>query len=257
MHYCTQGGNNVTILNERANTKKIIYLSKAINSRSESISYLNKIYITGGIPASDEVYELDVATELLTAKEKMLTKKFWHGLCIAANDIYSIGGQSNANQLNFFSDCQKYSITANKWTGLPDLLTPRDACAVFSLNEKEVYAFGGLSYTGNLDSIERINVHAPTKWEYICVSNIISGRYHLQAIQIGVWDVMVFGGNVKNTYRLSLDKNICMPCEMLPIEGGFSFTAPMYDGECIYAVYFNKNVHSYSINSKKWSIIQL
>jgi len=192
IHYWSNGGNKLTICNLPTKTKSTFIFANNFCTDADSISYQNKIFIIGGNAPSDQTYEIDYKSLILLAKSPMLKKKWAHALCIACEEIYSIGGW----ECTWSANCQKYTISSNKWNSLPNLLSDAHRNAAFSFNEKEVYSLGGRHSggCGYLNTIERLSIVNPLCWEIVNMQNAFSPRESIHAIQITVKDVLVFGG---------------------------------------------------------------
>ena len=125
----------------------------------------------------------------LLTKANMLKGKYLHTLCTAKREIYSIGGIDGS----YSADCQKYSVTKNKWMSLPNLQIIRAYCAAFSFNNNEVYVLGGHNRTDVVNTMEKINAANPIKWEFATIINKYNGSIAIHAIQINSNEVIVFG----------------------------------------------------------------
>ena len=190
VHYCINGSQNITLYDVSAKSKRAITVDKVINRGAESISHGLKIFIIGGNePLSNTNYELSINENKLVERRPMFLKKYAHSLCIAGDNIYSIGG----NDSTFVSDCQKYSIIKNEWNYLPKLITDRGFCASFSFNGNEIYAMGGNSRSGITQTTEKINILNPLKWENVNISNPMIAKCGIHGIQISINEVLIFG----------------------------------------------------------------
>ena len=252
--------NVVTLLNPTTLVKTPIVLNKSIDADAESISFAERIFIMGDRSYTRNVYEIGLETKSLISKADMLMGKKSHGLCIARRQIYSIGGSNG----NCIGDCEKYSVARDEWSTLPNLQTPRFG-NVFSFNDMEVYTIGGFNTTSYFNTIEKLNVIECKKWVYVKTTNAFSPRDALNAVQINAHEVIVFGGiKVKEEYSsfyiLKMGDNIefITPQSKMKKNAIFCYTAaPIFDGENVYGVDHQRNVHVYSVvGSKKWKMIK-
>ena len=135
-------------------------------------NYENCLYFTGGQEYIKEASKLflSISKNLLVQNAAKLPKmKFshWNHSMIADRDkIYVIGGY-NSNK------CEVYDIKTKTWTEMPDLIVRERQRSMLFLENNFLYCFMGLSQTGILDSIERINIeNIEAGWETIIVDNI-------------------------------------------------------------------------------------
>ena len=176
--------NFIIIYNIYSKTSSKIAISEIIDSCSQSISHQSKIFFIGG-NLLDNVYQFNYISKLMTQKSPMLMKKLAFALCKAKEIIYSLAGYDSHQVL---SDCQRYSISQDKWEQLPSLQKKRECPAAFAFNNKDIYVIGGYNKT-RLDTIEKM---AKDKWVYISIEGIPCMSC-IDAIQIGRSEVLVFG----------------------------------------------------------------
>ena len=133
----------------------------------------------------------------------MLLKKYGHGLRSAKGQIYSIGVCVE----NATKDCEKYSILHDKWKGLPNLNQKRYYMAAFVFGNDSIYALAGYTGRVNINSMERMNILSPLRWDKIEISNSFSVRRSIHAIEIGPNEVLVFGSRVTRNTMIFQPKN--------------------------------------------------
>ena len=252
VHCCDN--NAITIYNVHAINNFI--LNGPFAWGTDSISLFNRVFVIGDNSCSSKVFELDMTTRSLLQKENMLKGKRTQTLCAGFSNIYSIGGYIR----DATSNCQKYSIYKNKWMKLPDLSVARCHCAAFCFCFSEVYALGGWDGDNNLNTMEKINIRKPIKWNSVIIENPFSKRTGIQAIQISVSEVIVFGGVAKKFYNESYILHFeecgvyCKKSRNLQLKGEFQeCPAPIFDGENVYANN-TEALQIYSIKDKKWKI---
>ena len=109
----------MALYNPLLNTRKYFSLIESPNHYADTIAFRYKIFFIGGGGNSEInlVLQLNVKSMKFTTKNPMLICKFEVALCIASEDIYSLGGYRQG----FLSDCQKYSIKFDKWERLSNL----------------------------------------------------------------------------------------------------------------------------------------
>ena len=212
-----------------------------INLYAESIAVGNRIFVAGGdSPLIDNVYEIDIKTCTLIEKAHLLRKTHHFSLCNANDYIYLVGGELPKESHS--SDCEKYSISLNKWTFLPKLLAEEIInAAVFTIKNATLFVIGGYcgKQGGNINSMEKLNILKPTKWEYVTVKNVFSGRTSIQAYPINVNEVIVFGGCTPECYVLTIGDVVECREEVGQMAhlGNFCCTAAsVCDGRHIYGV---------------------
>jgi len=121
----------------------------------------------GGSGPITDVYEIHIKDGNLMPKESVLCSKHMHNLCECFSYIYSIGGNHPATK-----DSEKYSIANNKWYSLPDLNTERHAAATFIFNSRYLFAFCGMCTNAHINTLERLLLSNPTKWEFIIAKTL-------------------------------------------------------------------------------------
>jgi hypothetical protein len=190
VHYWS--GNTLTIYHPDNSTKRVYNLKKPINEYSDSIAYLNRIFIAGGNGPSAETFEVDYKEGNLIPKDSMKCKKYWHTLCLEGDFIYSVGGTHNGSEA--YNDCEKYSISQNKWEPISNLNAARICCCSFSFNKTHLYTFAGY-YAGsnNLNSLERYSILTQGAWEVMTVKNPCGTRFDVHGIQTKKNEAIVFG----------------------------------------------------------------
>ena len=129
----------------------------------------NCLYFTGGQDYIKEAGKLFISISKnphsQNAKKLPLMKySHWNHSMIAEKDkIYVIGGY-NSNK------CEVYDITKKTWNEMPDLIAKERQRSMLFVEKNFLYCFMGLSQTGILDSIERINIdNIDAGWETIIV----------------------------------------------------------------------------------------
>ena len=131
----------------------------------------NCLYFTGGQDYIKEAGKLFISISKnphsQNAKKLPLMKySHWNHSMIAEKDkIYVIGGY-NSNK------CEVYDITKKTWNEMPDLIAKERQRSMLFVEKNFLYCFMGLSQTGILDSIERINIdNFDAGWETIIIDN--------------------------------------------------------------------------------------
>ena len=215
----------------------------------------------GSSSNANKVQQFNVFTKKLVYKSDMLTKKYWHSLCSVNSEIYSLGGN---NGQAYFNDCQKYKISQNIWSKLPNLQCPRGACASFSFNGRTIYVLGGCKNAGSdldlMNTCEKLDIISERIWEYVMINNIFSPRQCIQAISIAKGVVLLFGGYESESYTIEIKekKMSCKKNSKMKEDCQFyNCSSPLYDGGCVFAVDYSHKIHKYSVNEKIWSIIKL
>ena len=260
IHYCKDSS---LLIYDISTEKKIaLQMDQAFNEKSDSILFHEQVFIIGGANAFSipikEVHMFGLQSKQLEKKGDMLVGKYGHGLCIEGEHIYSIGGSNGAE----IKDCQKYSVTQNKWTTLPYLNVERHQCAVFEFHGY-IFALCGICKKGCLNTMEKIESKNALSWNDVDISKTFTAKRGLQAISIGTSEVLVFGDYYSDykceSYVMTFkdDKIVCKSSSNLKQASRFFCTAaPVFDGENVYAVDSGKDIHIYSVSKKSWSIIK-
>ena len=106
--------------------------------------------------------------------------------------LYGVGGESFSGVLK---EAEKYTISKNRWTGLPNLIYERKWPGLCCFEELkfyyDVYCFCGYAKK-RLKSIERYN-GINGKWTKFEKDERTVGNFHLRALQYKD-DILVFGG---------------------------------------------------------------
>ena len=134
-------------------------------------NYENSLYFTGGqdyIKAAGKLF-LSISKNILSQNAKklpLMRYSHWNHSMIADKDkIYVIGGYNSKK-------CEIYDITSKTWSEMPDLNEKERQRCMLLVEKNFLYCFMGLSQSGILDSIERINIdNIDVGWESIIVEN--------------------------------------------------------------------------------------
>jgi len=248
----------LTLFNTLTNNKSTITIDKHIDTFAESIAFFQRIFVIGGAypDGNDDTFEIAWKSKNTITKMNMLAKKCFHSLCCDISYIYTIGGYSSA----ILNDAQKYSVAQNKWIKLPDLQSCRWCSAVFVFN-KDIYAIGGYGANSIDVSVEKINPINDLSWQYIKLDGSFTPRYMAHGIEVNSKQVLLFGGNSTETKiecnLLTICSNISSKRVANLMEGGefYCSAAPICDGESVYAIDLNRNIHRYSLKKGSWTII--
>ena len=147
----------------------------------------------------------------------------------------------------------------DSWKVLPNLQSERHCSGVFTFNNTYVYSVCGNKNELYINSIEKLNITRHTEWEFVGVSNMMSIREAIHAIQISPTEVLVFGGFPRKTdcYLLMMgDKIKCIESSNMTEGGSFyCCAAPLFVDTCVYASDIDKRIHIFSTIDKKWDVI--
>lgn len=144
--------NIIKIYNFSLELKKQVTVNQSFSQGAGSISHFNRIFIIGGwSPALYDTYDIEINNGKVTKKAMMLQAKGHTGLCKRYTEIFGIGGWNGVAM----SDCEKYSITNDKWEPIANLQTPIHASAVFLYDLRYIYSICGFS-TGCTNIAERL-----------------------------------------------------------------------------------------------------
>ena len=97
-----------------------------------------------------------------------------------------------------------------------------------------------------------IQLSNPLKWDH--------ARTHVNAIQISNNEVLVFGGFSEKceSFILLIMESIVTCTRDADLEKGANFSyssAPIFNGEEVFAGDSSRNINIYSLNEKKWKVI--
>jgi Kelch motif len=115
-------------------------------------------YSGGGHPiSSTEVYLLNPYTRTYKILPEMLEARHSHGIAYSNGSIYIIGGIKNVFFAGaYIRNCEKYSLSTNKWEKIYDMDTGRGDVSAISIND-QILIFGrGSNYLVEYDSKEFI-----------------------------------------------------------------------------------------------------
>jgi hypothetical protein len=250
VHYWNE--DKLTIVDSTTMKTSTITLNKHICEQAESISFLDRVFIIGGNMTAD-TFEVDLFAKELISKTPMNCKKKDFGLCLNEGCFYSIGGLSGTVHMESMAECEKYSIAENKWAALPNLNVPRYYCAAFAYNCSYIYALAGFGQ----NSMERLAIGKPEKWETIKYTAPFTTRHGMQAIQVKYDEILVFGAydiNANNEcYRIAMHEVKFTKTSNLQTGACFyNSESPIYDGKDVYAVDTNRKLHHFLMNENKW-----
>jgi len=212
-------------------------------------NYENCLYFTGGQEYIKEAGKLFLSINknslVQNATKLPLMKNYhWNHSMIADKDkIYIIGGY-NSNK------CEYYDITNKTWNDMPDLTAKERQRTMLFIENNYLYCFMGLSQTGILETVERINLEKiESGWESIIVDNC--GDINLKFYGAGIIrmnqtnKIFFIGGKKENKkketvykrsiYEFSFD-DYKMTVSDFKIENDLAFVEnklyPMDDNDC-------------------------
>ena len=134
-------------------------------------NYENCLYFTGGQEYIKEAGKLFLSISknslVQNATKLPLMKNYhWNHSMIAEKGIIYVIGGYNSNK------CEFYDIAKKTWNDMPDLIAKERQRSMLFIEKNYLYCFMGLSQTGILDSVERINLDKKESgWENIIVDN--------------------------------------------------------------------------------------
>ena len=178
-----------------------------------SINVGYSLYISGGVERKAEESNQEDSSSLflifnssngqLKRLPDMLTARHSHSIIHFKEFIYAVGGCVNRTS-------ERFSLKTLKWEPLPSLNSEERQKPVLFGYKNFIYAFFGHRKSSSdnsivfLDTIERLNINSPTKWENIpTVRSNLSNPDDLQTtgaaiIPIGQNEILLFGGKTKN-----------------------------------------------------------
>jgi len=168
------------------------------------------VYFTGGYDdlkyrSHNLCYCYDLLSGQMMQVPQMIYPRSSHGICQTSNHIYVCGGRldGDAPQKSF----ERYSISLNTWERLPDAPTGAIRPLLVSLNDRQIFKFGGIGGQGSDNgancSIERFDCD---KKEWLVCNYVVKGqvsqinslgfglRPAMAGVQIGHNTILVFGG---------------------------------------------------------------
>lgn len=129
---------------------------------AEAVSKDNLIYIVGGNVKGDsstskqlEMFDIRHPENGWVRKADMPTGRNAHGACIVDEKIYVAGGMHNGSSIT--NRFEMYDIRTNKWSGLPNMPTPRRHLSLEVIG-KSIYAIGGYYGDESLITVERFDI---------------------------------------------------------------------------------------------------
>eukprot|EP00826_Nyctotherus_ovalis_P052460 TRINITY_DN6646_c0_g1_i7.p1 TRINITY_DN6646_c0_g1~~TRINITY_DN6646_c0_g1_i7.p1 ORF type:complete len:488 (-),score=47.25 TRINITY_DN6646_c0_g1_i7:136-1542(-) len=160
---------------------------------SSVICISGRIFISGGSPLTNATEEYFEETSALLPKAPMKYSKNNHTIQIVGKILFATVGGYNETYL---SCCEEYSIVNDKWEELPSLNTPRHCAATIFLDNKLLYAIGGI----NSDSgIEVLNYSEKKTWTVVNIMiNEIVLNNSPKALILSKNEILVFSGNNDN-----------------------------------------------------------
>lgn len=176
-------------------SKITVNLSKTVIKKFEAyhsiLNYKGKFYISGGYATSKMFYRYNSVSNDFIKLESMLTGHSYHNLLGVSNSIFAITG--------FKTDkVEKYNIEQNKWLPMPPLDTPRSWPSCFSIDEKYIFLFGGLSDNVDLSTIkvvERLDITSDkAKWETLDITYEKEFPFYLGILKLSNEKILLLGG---------------------------------------------------------------
>lgn len=176
-------------------SKIIVDLSKTVIKKFEAyhsiLNYKGKFYISGGYATSKMFYRYNSHSNEFVKLEDMLTGHSYHNLLGVANSIFAITG--------FKTDkVEKYIIDQNKWVPMPKLDTPRSWPSCFSIDDKYIFLFGGLSHNVEMSTIkvvERLDItNEKPQWETLDITYDQKFPFYLGVLKVSNDKILLLGG---------------------------------------------------------------
>jgi hypothetical protein len=130
------------------------------------IRYNRFLFICGGLltpededsTPTDYCFILNLENNEVKIRKQMLTPKYLHSLCKFNRIHIIVVGGYNSNT------CEKYSLTSDSWTRMPNLNKHRESCSLILYNKMMLYAFGGVYEKAYVDTIECLDLIKGTEW---------------------------------------------------------------------------------------------
>ena len=134
-------------------------------------NYGNCLYFAGGQEYIKEAGKLflSISNSFPTqnaVKLPLMKRNHWnHSMISNEGKIYVIGGYNSKK-------CEIYDINNKSWKDMPDLNEKERQRTMLFIENNYLYCFMGLSQTGILDSIERINLEKmDAEWENLIINH--------------------------------------------------------------------------------------
>ena len=120
----------------------------------------NRIFLSGGDePVVNTLNEYIEESQTLIAREHMNYSKCEHKAePISFSDFVTVGGNDGNSSISY---CEQYSLKHNKWLKMPSLNRSRRFPATAFLNNKYLYAIGGI---GSNNEIEMLDLGEWLNW---------------------------------------------------------------------------------------------
>lgn len=91
-------------------------------------------------PSSDQTFKYDIKLDTFEKRANMLRPRQAFGLAYLRDEIFVICG-ANSHQTTPW--CEKYCITSDTWSMMPDMLEGLVGCSVQILKSRYLYILGG------------------------------------------------------------------------------------------------------------------
>jgi hypothetical protein len=181
-----------------ANTK-----IKRYESYHSTLNYKEKFYIGGGYSNPKMFYEYDISKNEFKKLKDMITGHSYHCLLGIANEIFAISGFKSKK-------AEKYEISNDSWSSLPDVNISRSWPSCVFVNDRYIYIFGGLNEpeTTACKTIEKLDLSLCKTWEIVNAAQMQNESYFIPCYSglLQLPDcILLFGGKV-NTSELNTNK---------------------------------------------------
>ncbi|MDR3542272.1 MAG: hypothetical protein P4L69_15115 [Desulfosporosinus sp.] len=252
-------------------TKKVSTLTIGcdhLDNYSSTIFVGDNLYIIGGEGPSSAVYSLEIVDgiaecEAIKKKELRVARSRLGLSQYAGNYIYALGGW---NSKTLVKCCEKYDIENDNWNALKDLSEGKCLLSACVTNEF-IYAIGGCTTEGHLDSIERMNIFKEYEsWEKLVIDNEDEGwiaRCSCGACKINEDTIMIFGGSYDSKCRAEcyLMKSVNnaavirkLPDNLAKADDFCLIANSVIRNGQLYSLSWGKNLHVCDLKSKTWKI---
>ena len=228
-----------------------------IESASSTQELSNKTYQIKCHPSALNVRQYTQSVQHLP---DMLYPKIFNAIVASLKVVYILGGcRYKEGEFSIVKDCEAYMSEEGRWVPLPPLNKHKQALGCCILEDKIIYAFGGMSNNGSEEhEIETLAItRRIATWKYIKTNDCRLLVPDMKAFPISKSSIILFGGVLPgNTLIYSLIDNKIIQQKDTLIDTFRGKTSTFADGKIYIPGFASTQItqlYAYNIKNGKWT----
>lgn len=232
-------------------TAKKITPTIAVPNRCCVVQIGSRVFISGGtkpgINTVSEFIDKGESSYTTVTKQPMKFVKFWHTVLAITNDTFVAIGGIYGNTL--LQCCEEYSIAKNEWSLLPPLNRAKARTGLTLLNDKLLYAVGGIAAD---NEIEILDMHQKKAWTKVTlVSNELYFHDCPEAIVMSKNEILILSGHGENEAGIfNTETNVAKKWAVSMLPEWYAYNSKLVIGNKVYVFGYNGGFHIYDTASR-------